>query len=137
MLDESPALSARSRLGATLATPFAAALIGSFALTSPAPADDEVTRTPVQIVALDECDPTTFNAVLGPDFCKNVALALSHPSPQNLPSYSRKRRREHLIPIGTSNPTVSRSGRELHLLSSTKVASRTPSPPWRILEVVS
>src|SRR5437763_5416526 len=28
-----------------------------------------------QIVALDECDPTTFNAVLGPDFCKNVALA--------------------------------------------------------------
>jgi plastocyanin len=31
--------------------------------------------TPVQIVALDECDPTTFNAVLGPGFCKNVALA--------------------------------------------------------------
>src|SRR5437660_580433 len=27
-----------------------------------------------QVVALDECDPTTFNAVLGPDFCKNVAL---------------------------------------------------------------
>ena len=27
-----------------------------------------------QIVVLDECDPTTFNAVLGPDFCKNVAL---------------------------------------------------------------
>jgi plastocyanin len=27
-----------------------------------------------QIVALDECDPTTFNAALGPDFCKNVAL---------------------------------------------------------------
>jgi plastocyanin len=25
-------------------------------------------------VALDECDPTTFNAVLGPDFCKNVTL---------------------------------------------------------------
>jgi plastocyanin len=33
------------------------------------------TRTPVQFVALDECDPTTFNAVLGPGFCKNVALA--------------------------------------------------------------
>src|SRR5262245_1041693 len=30
--------------------------------------------TPVQIVALDECDPTTFNAKIGPDFCKNVAL---------------------------------------------------------------
>jgi plastocyanin len=29
----------------------------------------------VQIVALDECDPVTFNAALGPDFCKNVALA--------------------------------------------------------------
>ena len=28
----------------------------------------------VQIVALDECDPTTFNAALGPDFCHNVAL---------------------------------------------------------------
>lgn len=32
--------------------------------------------TPVaQIVALDECDPLTFNAALGTDFCKNVALA--------------------------------------------------------------
>ena len=30
---------------------------------------------PVQIVALDECDPKTFNAALGPDFCKNIALA--------------------------------------------------------------
>lgn len=30
-----------------------------------------------QIVALDECDPATFNAVLGPDFCKNVALGAS------------------------------------------------------------
>jgi plastocyanin len=30
--------------------------------------------TVAQIVALDECDPTTFNAVIGPDFCKNVAL---------------------------------------------------------------
>jgi plastocyanin len=27
-----------------------------------------------QVVALDECDPVTFNAALGPDFCKNVAL---------------------------------------------------------------
>jgi hypothetical protein len=27
-----------------------------------------------QVAALDECDPVTFNAVLGPDFCKNVAL---------------------------------------------------------------
>src|SRR4030081_65784 len=27
-----------------------------------------------QVIALDECDPTTFNAMLGPDFCKNVTL---------------------------------------------------------------
>jgi plastocyanin len=27
-----------------------------------------------QIVALDECDPITFNAALGPDFCHNVTL---------------------------------------------------------------
>jgi hypothetical protein len=32
-------------------------------------------RTPVQIVAVDECDPTSFNAALGPDFCRNVSLA--------------------------------------------------------------
>ena len=30
-----------------------------------------------QVVALDECDPATFNAALGPDFCKNVALGAS------------------------------------------------------------
>jgi len=27
-----------------------------------------------QVVALDECDPTTFNAALGADFCKNISL---------------------------------------------------------------
>ena len=27
-----------------------------------------------QVVALDECDPITFNAALGTDFCRNVAL---------------------------------------------------------------
>jgi hypothetical protein len=27
-----------------------------------------------QVVALDECDPTTFNAFAGPDFCKNITL---------------------------------------------------------------
>jgi len=40
---------------------------------------DRDTAVPAQIVALDECDPTTFNAVLGPDFCKNVALAFATP----------------------------------------------------------
>lgn len=48
----------------------------------PAPAtfaqEDEHHKTSlVQIVALDECDPMTFNAVLGADFCKNVALAFA------------------------------------------------------------
>jgi plastocyanin len=28
-----------------------------------------------QVVALDECDPTTFNTAIGSDFCKNVAIA--------------------------------------------------------------
>jgi plastocyanin len=27
-----------------------------------------------QVVALDECDPVTFNEGVGPDFCKNVTL---------------------------------------------------------------
>jgi plastocyanin len=30
-----------------------------------------------QVVALDECDPTTFNTAIGPDFCKNIALGAS------------------------------------------------------------
>ena len=40
------------------------------------PGDDEHEKAPsvVEVVALDECDPTTFNAVLGPGFCKNVAV---------------------------------------------------------------
>src|SRR5437868_6088966 len=35
--------------------------------------EDDAPRL-AQIVALDECDPTTFNAALGADFCKNVSL---------------------------------------------------------------
>ena len=33
-------------------------------------------KTPAQVVALDECDPATFNVsgAAGPGFCKNVAL---------------------------------------------------------------
>ena len=37
----------------------------------------EAPQTPAQVVALDECDPATFNAVLGPAFCHNVALGAS------------------------------------------------------------
>lgn len=38
--------------------------------------DDGRHATPAQVVALDECDPATFNlpSNVGPDFCKNVAL---------------------------------------------------------------
>src|SRR5204862_2079165 len=39
------------------------------------PTEKTHTSSVVQIVALDECDPATFNAALGPGFCKNVALA--------------------------------------------------------------
>lgn len=35
----------------------------------------EKPNTTAQVVVLDECDPLTFNAVLGPDFCRNVALS--------------------------------------------------------------
>jgi plastocyanin len=59
-----------------LATLVVAPLTLCFVPASAALAHEEGdTPAPVQIVALDECDPTTFNAVLGPDFCKNVALA--------------------------------------------------------------
>ena len=37
----------------------------------------KASTTSAQIVALDECDPATFNAALGPDFCKNVTLGAS------------------------------------------------------------
>jgi plastocyanin len=39
-------------------------------------AHEELAPAPpsVQVVALDECDPKTFNDALGPDFCKNVTL---------------------------------------------------------------
>lgn len=33
----------------------------------------------VQVVALDECDPATFNVALGADFCHNVALGAATP----------------------------------------------------------
>lgn len=41
--------------------------------------DQGDTPVPAQVVALDECDPATFNAptAVGPDFCKNVALGAS------------------------------------------------------------
>ena len=55
-----------------LATLFVAAVTLGFA---PAAVAQAKIPDVAQVVALDECDPATFNAVLGPDFCKNVALA--------------------------------------------------------------
>ena len=49
-------------------------LFGALAFSLPAAAQG---HPPVaQVVALDECDPATFNdpSAVGPDFCKNVAL---------------------------------------------------------------
>lgn len=65
-----------------LASLFVPALIVSFALAGVTyvlaqdqpSAHHMSTDRLAQVVALDECDPTTFNAVLGPDFCKNIAL---------------------------------------------------------------
>src|SRR6202521_2274204 len=56
----------------SLATFFVAAVTLGFV---PAAVAEAKTPSVAQVVALDECDPVTFNAVLGPDFCKNVALA--------------------------------------------------------------
>jgi plastocyanin len=59
-------------------------LISAFAAIAPAqgrPERDSAAKANAprvaQIVALDECDPSTFNALLGPDFCRNVALGAS------------------------------------------------------------
>ena len=55
-------------------------LAGCLLFTGPTHAlaqEKENPQTPVQVVALDECDPATFNAVLGPAFCHNVALGAS------------------------------------------------------------
>src|ERR1700694_5104993 len=48
-------------------------LAGCLMLPGAAVAQENSPRL-AQVVALDECDPTTFNAKLGADFCKNVTL---------------------------------------------------------------
>jgi len=62
----------------------AACLMSACAATSFAQASPKRESAPkpsspgvAQIVALDECDPSTFNAALGPDFCRNIALGAS------------------------------------------------------------
>jgi len=55
--------------------------VAMFALAQADPEHDhrghEDSARVAQVVALDECDPATFNAALGPDFCKNIALGSS------------------------------------------------------------
>lgn len=54
--------------------------VAMIALAQSAPSSDDQGRRDArvaQVVALDECDPATFNAALGADFCKNVALGAS------------------------------------------------------------
>jgi hypothetical protein len=58
--------------GATLAS----AQSAPQAKNAPARHDDDAPSL-AQIVALDECDPVTFNAALGADFCKNVAVGFT------------------------------------------------------------
>jgi plastocyanin len=63
-----------------LARSFIAALTLSFAsagVTYSLAQDQQKPPRLAQVVALDECDPTTFNVALGPDFCKNIALGYS------------------------------------------------------------
>src|SRR5258708_7283507 len=48
-----------------------ALLAGCLTSTS---ANHATAQPTAQVVALDECDPVTFNAAVGPDFCRNVTL---------------------------------------------------------------
>jgi len=63
-----------------LSTFFLASLTLSLVPASAGSGDEDSRTQPAQIVALDECDPLTFNAALGFDFCKNVALAAIFPT---------------------------------------------------------
>jgi plastocyanin len=58
-----------------LASFFVAGL--TLSLVPAALAQESAPPTVAQVVALDECDPASFNAAIGPDFCKNVALGFS------------------------------------------------------------
>jgi hypothetical protein len=49
----------------------------TYALAQEHPTQEHIREHPAQIVALDECDPVTFNKALGPGFCQNVTLGAS------------------------------------------------------------
>jgi hypothetical protein len=57
--------------------------------------DHEYAPLPVQIVALDECDPTTFNAKLGPGFCPLASRERVCPFPGALSSGKPRREGEN------------------------------------------
>lgn len=42
--------------------------------SDPQPSERNDSPRVAQVVALDECDPVTFNKALGPGFCRNVTL---------------------------------------------------------------
>lgn len=53
-------------------------LVGGLVFAAVAHEDEDSRPSPsAQVVALDECDPTTFNNALGPAFCHNVTLGAS------------------------------------------------------------
>ena len=94
-----------------LATFFVAAVTLGFA---PAAVAQAKTPSVAQVVALDECDPVTFNSALGPDFCKTSRWPRLD-TPRRCPSYLQKQATELRIRDGTSNLTRSRSEKELFL----------------------
>ena len=69
-------------LGAGVLTVAVAML--ALAQNTPLPDSGRRDAKVAQVVALDECDPATFNAALGADFCKNIALGASTTLPNLL-----------------------------------------------------
>jgi plastocyanin len=63
---------------ATMNTMAKFGLLASSLIFAGAMQQDDAPRV-AQVVALDECDPATFNApnAVGPDFCRNIALGAS------------------------------------------------------------
>ena len=69
-------------LGAGVLTVAVAML--ALAQNTPLPDSGRRDAKVAQVVALDECDPATFNVALGADFCKNIALGASTTLPNLL-----------------------------------------------------
>jgi plastocyanin len=62
----------------THATPIASLFVALLTFTLvPSARAQERPQSVLQVVALDECDPVSFDNALGPDFCKNITLGAS------------------------------------------------------------